>query len=626
VSHLAHLAASHSEHVAERGSVTERTASWDRRLAASVPLAWRRSGIAVLGVLAAASVGYAASKNPLASPSHVAVELRVAIIVAQIAAGLYAQTSELQARMGGLLVGAGFFSAVWLLNGSSNRALFSIGVVGSGVAPLLFAYLMLAHPSGHLFSPRDARFLRLTGGSAAVLWLLGVLMTLQPPLRSPLLQCRPHCPANAFSLGSADDAVGVVQAAIWVAWLSLSVGTPILLVRRARSSPAPVRRSLVPVVVVAAAIPILLTVYAASIATGWGPTMTLGGIYVAEVLVIPIAILAGLGRERSFMGQMLAQVIEQLARLPAADPEVLLAAALRDPSLRIAYRRPGLETYVDSHGVPISEFPADAAVTWIERGGMPVAAVLCNAELARDKRYVQAAGAAALIRLEKAQLEADLKASTSDLAASRVRLLDMAHSERRRLERDLHDGVQQHLVGLRIKLDVAAGAIKDDPTQGERALASVGQQMDDVLHEVRSLARGIYPSLLTERGVVEALRAAARSSLLPVEVRGRVGRYPEEVEVAVYFCCLEALQNVTKHAGPDATATVSLWGDGHRLGFEVRDAGIGFNPRTASRGRGLINMRDRIEAVGGRLEVSSCYGQGTAVRGSVPIDQPAQGA
>jgi signal transduction histidine kinase len=225
-----------------------------------------------------------------------------------------------------------------------------------------------------------------------------------------------------------------------------------------------------------------------------------------------------------------------------------------------------------------------------------------------------------LIRLEKARLEADLKASTADIAASRVRLLEMAHAERRRLERDLHDGVQQQLVGLRIKLEMAAEAMKDDPAQGEEVLASVGRQMDEILHEVRSLARGIYPSLLTERGVGEALRAAARSSPVPVEVRGHVGRYSEDVEVAVYFCCLEALQNVAKHAGADATATVVLReAEGH-ITFHVRDTGAGFSPRTVERGSGLIGLRDRLEAVGGELSVTSRRGRGTSVRGSVPVE------
>ncbi|MBV9805772.1 MAG: hypothetical protein JO286_01255 [Solirubrobacterales bacterium] len=621
------LVATHPEPgaVAGRGHVVERARARLRRTGDSVPLAWRLGGIALLGTLGVAGVVATTSSNPQASPPGSAVELRIAIIASLIAAGLYALTSRVQARMGGLLVGAGFFSSVWLLNGSGDRVLFSIGVVGTSVGPVLFAYLMLAHPAGRLTSRREARFLWLTGGVLAVLWLMGVAMTLQPPLKTPLLQCTPRCPRNVFSLGSATDPVDVVQDAMRIAWLALSVGTPILLFRRAKAAPTPVRRSLLPVAAVASLVPILLTLYFVSVSTEVGPAATLGGVYIAEVVAIPIAILVGLGRQRLFMGQTLAEFVNELARLPEADPEALMATALRDPSLRIAYRRPELGRYVDSHGVPVAQFPSDEAVTWIERDGAPVAAVLFNPALARDERFVQAAGAVALIRLEKVRLEASLKASANDLAASRVRLLEMAHTERRRLERDLHDGVQQHLVGLRIKLEMAADAIKEDPQQGERVLASVGRQMDDILQEVRLLARGIYPSLLSERGVVEALRAAARSSPVPVEVRGRVGRYPEDTEVAVYFCCLEALQNVAKHAGANAAATVTLREDKGLLGFEVRDTGVGFNRRGASKGNGLINMCDRMDAVGGSVEVSSQRLRGTWVRGSVPIDRPAPG-
>ncbi len=612
------LAASHS-HPAITGRVLDRVGGRARTLADAVPLPWRLSAIAVLGACAAAAVAATTATNPLASPAGVGVELRVTIIVALIATGVYAQTSRLQARMGGLLIGAGFVSSLWLLNGSSNRVLFSVGVVVSSVGPVLFAYLLLAHPNGRLSSRREAQFLWLTGGALATLWLLGVLMTLQPPLKTPLLQCTPHCPPNVFALGSASDAVGVVQTAMRLAWIALSIGTPILLVRRVRVSPSPVRQALLPVAVVASLVLVLLLAYVAAEIVGAGATATVGALYIGLAAAVPVAILAGLGRERLFMGQTLAEFVSELARMPEADPETLMAAALRDPSLRIAYRRHGLGIYVDSHGAPVSEFPTDEAVAWIERGGKPVAAVLYSPELSRDARFVHAAGAVALIRLEKAQLEADLKASTTDMAASRVRLLEMAHDERRRLERDLHDGVQQHLVGLRIKLEMAAEAMKDDPAQGERVLASVGRQMDDILREVRSLARGIYPSLLTERGVGEALRAAARSSPVAAEVRGRVGRYAEDVEVAVYFCCLEALQNVAKHAGPDATAVVVLREDEGHVSFQVRDSGTGFSPRTAQRGSGLINMRDRIEAVGGELAVTSRRGRGTSVRGSVPI-------
>jgi signal transduction histidine kinase len=233
---------------------------------------------------------------------------------------------------------------------------------------------------------------------------------------------------------------------------------------------------------------------------------------------------------------------------------------------------------------------------------------------------VQAAGAAALLRLERAPLQANLRASTAELAASRIRLIDSAYAERRRLERDLHDGVQQDLVGLRIKLDIAAEVVKRDRDRGDRMLDGIGRQLDDVLDALRSLARGLYPSLLEQRGVGEALKSAARRAPLPVSVDARgIGRYPQEAEVAVYFCCLEALQNFAKHAGRDATATVRLWQEPERLCFRVSDSGLGFDPGEVGDQHGLINMRDRIDAVGGTLTVRSRRGHGTTVLGSVPI-------
>ncbi|HUA02677.1 MAG TPA: histidine kinase [Solirubrobacteraceae bacterium] len=586
----------------------------------SVPLAVRVFAIAVVGASVATAVGLLTAANPTAEPGNLAVVLRVVLISMLIAAGIYAQTSKVQARMGGLLVAAGLMSALWLLNGSSDRFLFSIGVVFSGFMPLLFAYLMLAHPTGRLPSHTERRFLWLTGGVLGILWLLAIAMTRQPPLRTALLQCSPHCPNNVFTLGSATEPVYAVRAAMVLAWLAVTWGTPVIVARRARAAPVPVRRSLTPVWITATAAAVLLTSSLAFHAAGGHVWVTLWVVYIALVGVLPLAILVGLASERAFMGQALAEFVSELARMPAADPEALMAAALRDPSLRIAYRRPGRTAYVDCTGAPVEDPPDDNAVTWIERDHEPVAAVTYNADLAGYEQFVQAAGAAAQIRLEKTQLEADLKASTADLASSRTRLVGMAHAERRRLERDLHDGVQQHLVGLRIKLDMATEAMKEDPEQGERALASVGRQMDDVLQELRLLARGIYPSLLHECGLRESLRAAARSSPLAVSVRAAgIGRYSEEFEVAVYFCCLEALQNVVKHAGPDATAIVALSREGPWLCFEVHDTGVGFDPSEDGLGSGVVNMRDRIEAVGGVLEVTGRRGRGTSVRGRVPV-------
>jgi signal transduction histidine kinase len=602
---------------ARRSGVGGRLAAGLARRWERTPLGWRSAAIALLGAGAAGGVAYLTGRNPAAAPADVAVEVRVIIIVGYIAAGIYAQTSRIQARMGALLIGAGLFSSLWLLNGSSNRVAFNVGVMCTSVMPMLVAYVMLAHPTGR---PTTHRFLWLTGGILAVAWLLAAAIAVQPPFKTPLLTCAPHCPVSAISWPGGSGLVPVLTGVVVASWIALSVGTPILLARRARISPAPVRQSLVPVWIVAVAIAALLVIYAVLLAVWPGAAPTLGAIYIAADAAVPLAILAGLSRERMFIAQALAELVNHLARLPQADPEALMAAALRDPSLRIAYRRPETGTYVDSAGGPIDVLPDDMAVTWIERGGRQVAAVMYNPELAGLERFVRAIASAAVIRLERAHVEADLKAAARDLVASRGRLVDMAHAERRRLERDLHDGVQQHLVGIRIKLDLAAETIKADPAQGEQVLASMGRQLDDVLQEVRSLARGIYPSLLSERGVVEALRAAGRSAPSPVSVHASsVGRYAEEIEVAVYFCCLEALQNVIKHAGPDSSASIALSEEGPLLRFEIRDSGVGFNSGGNTQGAGLTNMRDRVEAVEGRLEVISREGRGTTVRGFVPV-------
>ena len=243
-----------------------------------------------------------------------------------------------------------------------------------------------------------------------------------------------------------------------------------------------------------------------------------------------------------------------------------------------------------------------------------------NPELAEQQRLFEVAGAAALTRLENSRLEAHLKVSVAELEASKVRLMEATNTERRRLERDLHDGVQQQLTAVRTELDRAAETFERDVKEGERMLVSIGEQMDGVLQGLRSLARGIYPVLLHDRGVVVALKSAARDAPLPVEVRGiGVGRYPEDVEAAVYFCCLDALREIAKDSGPDEEAVVHLWETGTSLHFQIRGSNPGFELGAPGRGPGEPSpLSDRIEAIGGTLTVASSAGHPPSVRGMVP--------
>lgn len=194
--------------------------------------------------------------------------------------------------------------------------------------------------------------------------------------------------------------------------------------------------------------------------------------------------------------------------------------------------------------------------------------------------------------------------------------------ERRRIERDLHDGAQQRLVALRIQLTLAEDFVRADPERGVDRLRALGKEVEAILDEIRSLAQGIYPSLLEHFGLAKALGAAVRRLPLVNSFKSDgIGRYPPEVESAFYFTVLEALQNASKHAGGARHVTVSLIENSH-LRFVVKDDGAGFDVGAVAPGSGMTNMRDRLAAVGGRVQIDSTTGRGTIVSGHVPLDVP----
>jgi signal transduction histidine kinase len=247
----------------------------------------------------------------------------------------------------------------------------------------------------------------------------------------------------------------------------------------------------------------------------------------------------------------------------------------------------------------------------------PFAVGTISARLLETQVFIATVSLSALVI---AALVAERARLEDGVRGSRARLVAASDVARRHLERDLHDGAQQGIIGLRLKLVLAADAIDEDPAEGKRLVQTIARQMDDVVESVRSIAGGVYSTLLHENGITDALKSTAFRATVPVSVHAeRIERYAETIECAVYFCCLEALQNVTKHAGVDAHATISLRQAHRAVLFEVVDSGVGFDSRTVRAGDGLANMRDRVEAVGGALSVTSKPGTGTTVRGRVPI-------
>jgi signal transduction histidine kinase len=220
--------------------------------------------------------------------------------------------------------------------------------------------------------------------------------------------------------------------------------------------------------------------------------------------------------------------------------------------------------------------------------------------------------------LRNVALTEELREHVDELRASRQRLVTAQDAERRRLERNLHDGAQQNLVALRVKLSLARSLALKDPGQVATLLGDLDREANEAIETLRDLARGIYPPLLADQGLAAAITAQARKVTVPVSVKAEgLGRYPAEVEATVYFCCLEALQNVQKYAGASA-ATVSLDQQNGRLRFAVEDDGTGFEPGLTPKGAGLTNLADRLDALGGALRIDSRPGAGTRLTGSVP--------
>ena len=234
------------------------------------------------------------------------------------------------------------------------------------------------------------------------------------------------------------------------------------------------------------------------------------------------------------------------------------------------------------------------------------------------------------LALHNAQLDTALQSSldelrrqADELRASRARVVASGDAERRRVERNLHDGAQQHLVALAVNLRLAKDIVEEDPPAAAEMLDELGKAVQETIRELRELAHGIYPPLLVDSGLSEALKAVANRSPLDVElVTDDIGRYGGDIEAAIYFCCLEALQNAGKHA-PDSHVLMRVWEESGGLLFEVSDNGPGFDVARAIRGHGYTNMADRLGAIGGAVRWESQPGSGTTIRGSVPLDAAA---
>ena len=585
----------------------------------------RKEDFAVIALAfagAAVAAAIVATGGVTSDPTTVATVL-VANIAALALGGLIWRRGRPASSFGNLLLAEGVLVFVSALSGSANSVVHLIGMLGGWAAGLGATWLLLSFPGS-----------RVTGaawivmGLAVATFLVGELplMLLSPKVVgvSGIANCAGACPANpalAVDAPGAAAAFRHVEGVLQLAWglgLLFYLSTTFAWASHAR------RRLLLPVFATSAPFVAAFAINAAVFdLAGAPPNATARAIFAATRIIFPLGFIAGLLFARAYAGEALAFMARKLVGRPSvATVEQLVRRVLDDPQARLVFWLPRSEQFVDRHGTPVVLDPAYEGARWsaFGHGDVRVLAVVHDVVLGEDPELVTAVGAASLLALDNRRLEHDLLDSVDALRASQRRLVGAASAERRKIERDLHDGVQQQLVALRIRLELVRDLAGESGGLADR-LAELAADFDDALDELRAAAHGIYPPLLADEGLEAALREVARRWHVPLNAElDDVGRLSEDRETAIYYCCLEALQNVAKHAGDDAVASLRLWRDPKAVRFSVSDNGVGFLSRPGAKGAGLTNMVDRMGAVGGTLAVRSAPGEGTTVLGRVTIE------
>jgi signal transduction histidine kinase len=583
---------------------------------ASVDLAV--AGVVVLGAVAAVATTVSGWHSPLVNEPEATAAAKGLIVAAYVTVGAYTWWQRPRSRLGPLVASVGFLYTVTALTASARPLPFAIGRLAVAVLVVYFVYLFLCFPRDRLYSSFEERFVLAFAAATGVVWAAVLMLTSKLPHGGALTDCMKRCPDNPFQVVDGSHALteGVNLTANGLTALGLAV-LVVLLVRRA-SSPAHLRRrAIVPLLVAA-------TVFSASFASygllsevSANPDLTgLRVLVAAGSIAIPAALLVGQLRGRIMAATKLWRLLGRSdgRDLTPVRLERLLGSSLGDPSFALVLWSPERNSYVDVHGesVELPEPSAARHVTRVDRDGGPALALLHDPLLDDEPELVDGLGATALMLLENARL-------VEGLRASRARMVESAERERLRLERNLHDGAQQRLMAIRIKLALAREHVGDEQLAAQ--LDELDSDAASAVEELRELAHGIYPTVLRERGISDALRAFAQAVVTnPVRIVDRgVGRASSGVEVAIYYCSLEAIQNAVKHAGPAAGITVTMACPNSRIDFEISDDGLGFDPSVHVDGMGLVSMRDRIAAVGGKLTVDSSPGRGTTVSGSDPV-------
>jgi signal transduction histidine kinase len=527
-----------------------------------------------------------------------------------VATGLRAWYTRPENRFGALMVALGFTYCLSGLIVTTDSWPFIAGLTLIAVPYALLVHILLSFPSGRLLDP-------LNRAVAGVMWALATVGWWACLVLEDTTQI--GVPANPLLLADEPELFVTLTRARSGAVAALIAVVLVMLAGRWRASTESQRRAAAPVYLSGGLVLALYGVWAAFGAAGGSQDLleTLERARVIALAAVPFAFLAGLVRSRVAGAAALRGLVERLGERTSSLRDDL-AQALGDHSLQLAYWLPERRAWVDAAGADVDLDPGRAH-TPVERDGEPVAMIVSDPSAVEDRELVQAVGGAAALALENERLAAELRANLAELQASRARIVESADAARRKIERDLHDGAQQQLVAVALQLRAARTRMQKDPSSGAELVDAAAQHLDTAIAELRELARGIHPAVLTDRGLTSALQALATRMPLPVEIdQSPEERLPANVEAAAYFVVAEAVTNVAKYAGADHASVAVTQLDGH-VTVRVSDDGVGgADPKGGS---GLRGLGDRVAALGGRLEVESPSGAGTTVRAVIPVHQ-----
>ena len=555
------------------------------------------------------------------APLDLGTVLEVLVGWSFVACGLLLWTRRPGNRLGRLMTLVGM---LWLLGRTmtlaTNPVVFTIGIWLTDLWAASFVVFLLAFPTGRITSRAERVIVGIFLSVVLPLELLWLLFwepagSSCPPSVAICNRLNVLAVAPDATAAHVLDTVQRIGFGIGAALLVVSLG------RRWLRSSGPARRQMAPVLVgVLAILPQTASWLLFTIGIRLAPLQDL--VFLAQIAV-PIAVVFVILRARMARAAV-ADLVVELGQAPTpARLREALASALGDPVLRVAYWAPGEGQFVDAAGARV-DLPAEGsgqAVTILERNGVREAAIIHDATLLDEPGLIASVAGALRLAVANDRLTAEVEDRLAEVRASRARIVEAGDLERRRVERDLHDGAQQRLVSLSLELRVARNALGEggDPAV-RRSLERAADEATAALSELRDLALGIHPLILTESGLGEAVESLADRTTVPVTVEGGPERYAPPIEVAAYFVVSEALANVAKYARA-TKASVRIRRVADELTIDVADDGIGGADPGA--GSGLRGLADRLAVLDGTIAVDSPAGGGTRVTARIPLDRGA---